>query len=156
MRSFGQERFYERVRSIRLGRWTNDMRLLLIALLFVVAPSADAKEDVEAEIHTHISASAEAGAKIYLAWSLTDKKSGRPFSACAVFVRLISPTDESTAGFAGCGPLSSEGRYAAHVTVPEHGISRVEIGIAGTMTDRAGNSRRSDWLIPLSNDPIRE
>jgi hypothetical protein len=121
--------------------------LLLTAIL--IAPSVGAKEGVKATIHTTISTTAIEGSQVDVSWSLADEKSGMPFSACAVFVRLIGPTGESTEAFA-------EGNYEATAVVPNGGISSIEIGVAGTMTDSKGNSKRSDWLMPLTNDPKQE
>ncbi len=128
--------------------------LLLTAILIV--PSVGAKEGVKATIHTAISTTAIEGSQIDVSWSLADEKSGKPFSACAVFVRLIGPTGESTEAFAECGLAAAEGNYEATAVVPSGGISGIEIGIAGTMTDREGNSKRSDWLMPLTNDPKQD
>ena len=38
---------------------------------------------------------------------------------------------------------------------PQGGVALIEIGVAGTMTDKEGRSARSDWLMALANDPIR-
>lgn len=129
---------------------TSIASLLLTSLL--IAPSVGAKEGVKATILTPISASATEGSQIKVRWSLADEKSGKPFSACAVFIRLIGPTGESTEAFAKCGLEATEGRYDATVVVPIGGISGIEIGVAGTMTDKGGNSTRSDWLMPLTNN----
>jgi hypothetical protein len=126
---------------------------LLLAFVFP-APSAYSKEGVKATVHTPISTSAYAGTEIHVMWSLADEKTGRPFNACAVFIRLVSPTGEATEAFAECGLEASEGKYDANPVVPVGGILRIEIGVAGTMTDREGKSRRSDWLMPLTNDPF--
>jgi len=127
---------------------------LLSAALIV--PTAHAKDGVKATIHTPISATAIEGSQIDVAWSLADEKSGEPFSACKVFIRLIGPTGESTDAFAACGMKTAEGEYDATAIVPSGGISKIEVGVAGTMTDREGNSKRSDWLMPLANDPLQD
>ena len=126
---------------------------LLLAMI-LSAPPAGAKEGVKATIHTPVSASIEAGTRVHVMWTLTDEKNGRPFSACAVFIRLIGPTGEFNEAFAECGLSASQGNYDARPIVPVGGVVRIEIGIAGTMTDREGNSQRSDWLMPLTNNPI--
>ena len=128
---------------------------LLLTAVFI-APSAGAKEGVKATILTPISPTAIEGSQIDVRWSLADEKSGKPFSACAVFIRLIGPTGESTEAFAECGLKAAEGNYDATAVVPSGGISRIEIGVAGTMTDRDGNSERSDWLMPLTKEPIQD
>ena len=127
---------------------------LLCATIFIT-PSVVAKEGVQATIHTNISATAVEGSQIDVTWSLKVEKSGEPFNACAVFIRLIGPTGESTEAFAECG-ANSEGRYDATAIIPSGGIEKIEIGVAGTMTDREGHSERSDWLMPLANDPIHD
>lgn len=127
----------------------------ILAIVFS-APSASAKEGMKATVHTPIQASADAGTEIHVMWSLADEESGRPFSACEVFIRLIGPTGESKEAFAERGLGASKGKYDATPVVTVGGIGRIEIGVAGTMTDREGNSQRSDWLMPLTNDPIRD
>ena len=128
--------------------------LLLVAIL--IASVVQAKEGVKATIRTPISSTAIEGSQIDVKWSLAVEKSGKPFSACAVFIRLIGPTGESTEAFAECGLEAAEGNYDATAIVPSGGINRIEIGVAGTMTDREGNSKRSDWLMPLTNDPAQD
>lgn len=130
--------------------------LLVSIVLGLVAatPPVSAKEGVKATVHTPISASAIESSKLHVTWSLTEEKTGEPFSACAVFIRLVGPTGESNEAFSECGLQASKGTYDASPTVPSGGINRIEIGVAGTVTDREGNSDRSDWLIPLTNNPM--
>ena len=128
---------------------------LLRAVILSAVP-VGAKEGVKATIHTPVPASVEAGAQIHVMWTLTDEKNRRPFSACAVFIRLIGPTGKFNEAFAECGLSASQGNYDARPIVPVGGVTRIEIGIAGTMTDREGNSQRSDWLMPLTNNPISD
>jgi hypothetical protein len=63
------------------------------------------------------------GITIDARWSLADEKSGETFSACAVFIRLIGSTSESTEAFADCGQKAAEGKYDATAFVPCGGIS---------------------------------
>ncbi len=123
---------------------------LLLTTIFSAAP-AEAKESVLATVST---ATIE-GTRIDVGWSLADEKSGKPFSACAVFIRLIGPTGEPSEAFAEDGQKSAEGHYDATAIVPSAGVTKIEIGVAGTMTDREGTSDRSDWLIRLANDPLQ-
>lgn len=128
----------------------------LYLVLILSASSAAAKEGVKATVHTPISASAIEGSEIHVMWSLAEEKSGKPFSACAVFIRLIGPTGETTEASAKCGQEAAKGNYDASPVVPNGGISRIEIGVAGTITDREGASQRSDWLMPLMDDPMAD
>jgi hypothetical protein len=132
------------------------LRLTLVAVLLcsvvLIAPSVGAKEDVKATLLSTITTTAVEGSQIDISWALEVEESGKPFNACAVFIRLIGPTGDSTEAFAECGS-NAEGRYDATATVPSGGIAKVEIGVAGTMTDREGHSERSDWLMPLTNAP---
>jgi hypothetical protein len=137
-------------------RFSSTYVALLLLIAIPIAPSVGAKEGVKATIHTPISTTAIECSEIDISWSLADAKSGKPFSACAVFIRLIGPTGESTEAFAECGLEAAEGNYEVTAVVPSGGISSIEIGVAGTMTDREGNSKRSDWLMPLSNDPKQD
>lgn len=127
--------------------------LIATTVLMIIAASVQAKEGIQATVHSKIKSAAIDGQRLELIWSLEDEKTAKPFTACSVFIRLISATDQSTEAFAnGCVP-DAQGHYRATVTVPEGSIANVEIGIAGTMT-RDGKSSRSDWLIPLANDPL--
>jgi hypothetical protein len=129
--------------------------VLVHSLLFaavLIAPTAEAKDGVTASLQTAIAPTAIEGNPIDVSWSLVDERTGEPFSACAVFIRLIGPTGKSTEGFAHCGIEAAEGEYHATVTVPAGGIRRIEIGVAGATTDQEGNRTRSDWLVPLAND----
>lgn len=126
---------------------------LLLAAVFI-ASSAGAKEGISATLLTPIPPTAVAGSQIALRWSLADKYSGKPLSACSVFIRLIGSNGDYTEAFAGCGRQAAEGQYNVTAVVPVGGISRIEIGVAGTRTDKDGNSERSDWLMPLTNNPV--
>ena len=126
---------------------------LLCAVIFIV-PAVKAKEGVQATIHTDVSAAVEAS-QINISWSLKVEDSDEPFNACAVFIRLIGPTGKSTEAFSECGD-NSEGRYDATAIVPCGGIAKIEIGVAGTMTDTEGHSERSDWLVTVLYYPIRD
>ncbi len=127
-----------------------------VLALALTAPSATAKEGVKATVLSPVSGSANAGTEIQVTWLLADEQSGEPFSACAVFVRLIGPTGDTKEAFAECGVAASKGKYKATPVVPIGGIKKIEIGVAGTVTNREGNSRRSDWLLPLTNDPVKD
>ena len=126
--------------------------LLAGAALFA-ASHVIGKDGVVATVHTPL-ASAVEGSQIEVRWSLAVEETGDAFSACGLFVRLIGPSGESTEAFAACLP-DDDGQFTATATIPKGGVTAIEIGIAGTMTDREGNSRRSDWLLPLANDPIQ-
>jgi hypothetical protein len=128
----------------------------IVLALALATPLAEAKEGVKATVLTPISASADGGVELHVKWSLADEESGTPFNACAVFVRLTGPTGATSEAFAECGLEASKGRYSATPIVPVGGVSKIEIGIAGTTTDREGKDRRSDWLMPLTNDPIAD
>ncbi len=125
---------------------------ILFFAAILSASAVSAKDGVRATLHTPLLTHIAADTEIRLEWSLEDEHSGAPFSACKVFIRLIGPNGDSAEAFAGCGHESSMGRYQATVSVPKGGISNVEIGIAGTVTDREGNRERSDWIVPMSNE----
>lgn len=126
--------------------------VLLCSVLFIASPVA-AKHGVQATVHTDIPANFEAGVEIEIIWTLEDEKSGKPFSAYGVFIRLIGPDGDSTEAFAEY-PALPIGSYKTTATIPKGRVQSIEIGVAGTMTDRAGNSERSDWLMSLANDPV--
>ena len=126
-----------------------------LCILAAVTPPADAKDGIHAIVHTAIPVDAKNGAQLQISWTLADEKSGKPFNACSVFIRLIGPTGDATEAFAPCG-ANADGLYDALAIIPEGGVDTIEIGVAGTMTDRSGHSDRSDWLTPLANDPIQK
>lgn len=128
--------------------------MILLCFSIVFAPVA-AKDRVHAVIHAAIPADASAGTLLDISWSLSNEKSGKPFNACAVFIRLIAPTGDSTEAFAKCG-TNMDGHYNALAEIPKGGVETVEIGVAGTMTDGEGHSERSDWLMTLANNPIQK
>src|SRR3989442_4943848 len=81
------------------------------------------------------------GDEIVLAWTLTEiDLTGRsqPFIADNVFVQLLSPTRDTTMGFA-TGQDHARGEYVARVKVPAGGIAAIQFGIRGT----------TDSIIPL-------
>lgn len=120
----------------------------LVVVSVLTASLVVAKEGVQATLHTPIPATAVAGSKLAVSWSLKVEESDEPFSACGVFIRLTGPTGESTEAFTECADRH-DGHYTAIATIPSGGVSRVEIGVAGRMTNRQGQSQRSDWLMPL-------
>lgn len=121
--------------------------------VFAAVPVA-AKDGVRATVHTLIPATAAEGRRIDVSLSLNDEESGEPFSACGVFVRLISRTGHATESVIRCG-ADTNGRYQATAIIPTDGVARIEIGIAGKMTLPDGRSERSDLIFPLANDPIK-
>lgn len=127
--------------------------LLLIAMSFALPVAA--KQGVVATIHTEIPLKAADGTQISISWTLANEKTGRPFSAYGVFIRLIGPDGDSTEAFAGY-PARPIGSYQATSTIPRGGVVSIEVGIAGTMTDREGNSERSDWLMAVTNNLIEQ
>lgn len=127
---------------------------LTMGTFLIATPVAIGKDGVVATVHTSLAAAAE-GDQVDVRWSLEVEETGDAFTACGLFVRLTGPTGKTTEAYAGCLP-DDEGRFTATATVPKGGVQDIEIGIAGTMTDREGNRRRSDWLIPLANDPMAD
>jgi hypothetical protein len=127
---------------------------LFMLIVSIIALPVAAKHGIQATVHTDIHASAPEGTEINVLWTLQDGQSGRPFSALDVFVRLVGADGDFTEAFAEY-PALPVGTFQATATVPKGGVVSIEIGVAGTMTDRAGNSERSDWLMELSNNPIK-
>lgn len=127
--------------------------LLFIAMAFALPVAA--KHGVVATIHTEIPRKAEFGAQFTVRWTLADEKTGEPFSAYDVFIRLIGSGGDSIEAFAEY-PARPMGSYQAIVTIPPGGVAAIEIGVAGTMTDREGNSERADWLMAVANNPIEQ
>jgi len=125
----------------------------LMCVVSLIAVPVAAKHGVQATVHTDIQASTPEGTEINVLWTLQDERSGRPFSAHGVFIRLVGSAGDFTEAFADY-PALPVGTFQATATIPKGGVATIEIGVAGTMTDRAGNSKRSDWLMELANNPI--
>jgi hypothetical protein len=133
------------------------LSLLVTAIVFgVAALPAAGKEAVKATLATNVPLDAEPGTRLSVAWTLSYAEGDRrrhPFGANGVFVRLLSASGaRAETGFAPAGAYAS-GEYAASVVVPEGGIGDVEIGLRG-WTSGAGGTRRSDFLFPITNDPV--
>ena len=136
------------------------MRRLSAVLLVVTAAAlaavlpAAGKDGVKATLATPIPLDAKPGTKLGLAWSLAflDEHGRRqPFGAGGVFVRLLSASGAGAeTGYAGEQEL---GEYAATVVVPNGGIGDVLIGIR-SWTNGPSGTRESDWLFPITNDPL--
>jgi len=121
------------------------------AAICVLAATASAKEGFRATLTSAIPADARPGTTIKVTWTVKNAV-GDGFSTSAMFVRLRGPAGgKATEGFASIAS-HPDGAYTARVTVPQGGISAVEIGVAGTKTDASG-STRSDYLFPVSNPP---
>jgi hypothetical protein len=117
-----------------------------LAVLAMLASTTVAlgKEGVRASLTTPVPSAAAPGDEIVLAWTLTVVDANmqtQPFSAENVFVQLLSPSRNTTIGFAGGGD-HTRGEYVARVKVPAGGIAAIQFGIRGT----------TDVIIPLDGD----
>lgn len=96
----------------------------------IAAPAAGAKGDVVARLLTPSVGDAPAGATVRVAWTLTTRDENgarRPFSAGAVFVRVIGI--RSVRDYPGREwPV---GHFRATIRVPPSGIRRLQIGLMG-------------------------
>jgi len=114
--------------------------VLAAAVAFVTA--ADAKNGVRATLTSTVPRAAPAGAKIVVTFVLRDR-SGHPFNAERVFVKLICPTkDASSIAFASNGGHAN-GRYRVVAVVPPGGLGSLRIGLRGS----------SDVYFPITNNP---
>ena len=128
--------------------------LLAVMLAFVCGAPLHAKEGVEAAIRTPIRADSKPGTQVPIRFRLADQKDRHPFVALDVFVRFVGPSGEVSEAFA-TPSVDVDGEYNALLSVPKGGISSVEIGLAGTISDANGQRRRSDALFSLANDPLK-
>lgn len=120
-----------------------------VVAICAFATAASAKEGFKATLTSAIPADANPGSTIAIAWTVKNA-AGDGFNASTMFVRLRGKGG-ATESFATAN-AHTDGAYDASVTVPEGGISAVEIGVAGTRSDASG-SARSDYLFPISNPP---
>ena len=127
---------------------------LLAALLALSAPAA-AKEGVVARVLTPIPRDAEPGSRVVVAWTLSYFEAGkrRPFGPGYVFVRLVGPRGSRTPLAYGVH-LLRPGGYRARVKVPRGGVSRVEIGMMGSVCDESG-CRRAEKLFRITGRVFR-
>lgn len=125
-----------------------------VLLILAAAPTALAKEGVEARLETPLPLPGSPGQKVSVAWTLgylDEEGNRRPFNAMGIFVRLLSASGGAPSmTFAGQGPL---GHYVAEVTVPEGGVGGIEIGIRGTQCI-LGECAPSGGLFRLENGPL--
>jgi hypothetical protein len=128
----------------------------VVALLAATALTASAKGRFVATLTTPIPTHAKPGAKLKVAWTVTRPGPNGPiaFDATDVFVRLRGPAGADTReAFATFKP-HPDGAYSATVKVPRGGITKIEIGVAGTRTYSNGKSERADLLFPITNAPV--
>src|SRR5262245_43846907 len=126
------------------------MRALRVALALLATATtalvmtfpATAKDGVKATLTTKVPLRAAPGTQITVAWKLASK-SGRPFGAGEVFVRLLSAAHAR----AEITVLSCSGSCKAKVLVPKGGIADIQVGIR----DSGGGL----FMFPITNDPVR-
>jgi hypothetical protein len=130
---------------------------LVVALAALVAAlPAAAKEGVTAKLESAIPLAAASGTQLTLRWRLASRDEDgtvRPFSASAVFVRLLSKTGAGATTGVASGDVNADGRYAATVDVPVGGIRDVQVGLRG-FTSGANGTHNADVLFPIANDPL--
>jgi hypothetical protein len=116
--------------------------LAAAAVALIVAAPATAKDGVKATLTTKVPLRAAPGTQITVAWKLASK-SGRPFGAGEIFVRLSSATHAR----AEITVLSCSGSCKAKVRVPKGGIADIQVGLR----DSGGGL----MMFPITNDPVR-
>lgn len=122
----------------------------VVVAFLAAAPVALAKSDVTARLETALPRAAEPGESVRLAWSLgfpDDQGRRLPFDAGGVFIRLVSVSGAEPT-VASASPGTHPGAYTAEITVPEGGIGKVEVGLAGTRCSPDG-CERSDMMFPV-------
>ena len=128
--------------------------LVVASVALVAALPAAAKNGVKATLETSIPLAAKPGTKLGIAWRLAflDEHGRRqPFGAGGVFVRLLSASGAGAE--TGVADETGTGEYTAKVVVPKGGIGDVQIGIHSWVSGPSG-TRSSDWLVPITNDPM--
>jgi hypothetical protein len=105
-----------------------------LSALAVLVPAATAKEGVVARILTPVSRAAEPGSTANVVWTLTVVEDGkrRPFGGGYVFVRLFGPNG-SRSPLAYGVHTGRPARYRATVRVPRGGVTRLAVGIMGSV-----------------------
>lgn len=118
--------------------------LSLVAL--VAAPSALAKEGLEARLDAPIAMGTPGGTEILVGLLVTvpDENGGapHPVEGSPIYLRLTGP-DGATTRAAAAGDRIP-GHYTVRIAIPEGGARDIEVGIHGT----------SDLAIMVMNDPF--
>jgi hypothetical protein len=124
--------------------------------MLVMAASVVAKEGMTATLLGHPKLDAPGGTKIRVGFRLATTSAQAAAARCRrdpdrFYVQLYSKTGaRSTRGDAdSCGR-----RMVATVRIPRGGVGRIEIKLRGWVTYPGGEQRRSDALIPITNDPF--
>jgi hypothetical protein len=123
---------------------------LLVALVcLLVAPAADAKDDVVARLTDPLVNAPSGG--VHINFALRNNQSGRPFSALGVVVHVQTRDGqrvELNAEELGFG----SGQYTAWARTRSEEIVDLEVGLAG-VSSGPGGTQRSDAMFPIANDP---
>ena len=115
---------------------------VLAAGIAVVQPAA-AKEGVRATLTSSIPTHAFPGTHVVVAFTLRDR-SGHPFNAERVFVKLICPTRDASSVVFASSASHADGRYRVVAIVPPGGLGSIRIGLRGS----------SDVYFPITNNPL--
>jgi hypothetical protein len=119
--------------------------LLVSAVALAAVAAAGAKEGVRATLTSTVDTRAASGGTLHVEGKLADR-SGRPFGAGGVFVRLLGRSGGSTFAFAG----GTDGVFSAQIRVPTGGIGGIRVGLRGH-----NDYGVADVYFPVVNDPFR-
>lgn len=136
-----------------LRRHTAASILLGITFALMSTTAALAKDDAVATIDSPLPPDADPGTEIAVGWTVavpvTDG-SPAPFSAEAMFIRLVPATGEPIETI---GRQDRPGHYVATVTIPAGGLRDVEFGLRGESCSN-GTCERSDLMFIAAGTPL--
>ena len=120
--------------------------------LAVVAPAA-AKEGALAELDAGIPRDAEPGSQLEVGWRAwtPDGSTEHPLMGSPLFIRLTSADGSERVEVSGREDPAGSGHYLATVTIPQGGVSLVEIGLRGESCAN-GSCSRSDMILELPDE----
>jgi hypothetical protein len=114
----------------------------------VIAPTAVAKEAMEAWLATPIPADARPGdtVTLFLTVNQVTAAGSHPLRGSEVFFRLYGPSGDVSE--ASGTEMRTRGTYEVRITVPDGGAARAEFGVHGTRVDANGIASASDLVWP--------
>lgn len=126
--------------------------VLAATILLAMAGVAAAKEGAQAALDAPLPPDAEPGSTIEVTWKAwyPDGAAGSPVRGSPLFIRLTSIDGSETVEASGRESTGEPGHYVATVTIPQGGVSLVEIGLRGQSCVE-GDCMQHDILFALED-----
>jgi hypothetical protein len=125
--------------------------VIVACLVLLTAAGAVAKEGMAATLLGHPQLGARPGTTIKVAFRIsTPSAEAATGDDHRFYVRLLSKTGARSTHAYG---KQRARHYVAPVTIPRGGVADIEVRLVGWRYT-AGETRRADALIPITNDPL--